>query len=83
MDNPDYGDRTGQWFWGMMRSLGLSSMLDHIYDAEKVDKILDVFLNRCYEPNGAGGLFTIRGCKKDLRYVEIWYQLMWYLNTIA
>ena len=40
-------------------------------------------MNREYEPNGKGGLFTIRGCEEDLTEVEIWYQLNWYLNTIT
>ena len=26
MDDPDAGDRTGQWFWSMLVSLGLGSM---------------------------------------------------------
>ena len=37
---------------------------------------------REYAPDGRGGLFTIRNCEEDLRKVEIWYQLCWYLDTI-
>lgn len=79
----EYGDRTGQWFWGMITSLGLGSMTDEKYDERYVDEVLDDFLNRRYRPDGRGGLFTIRGCDQDLRYVEIWVQLLWYLDSIS
>lgn len=83
MDNALYGDRTVQWFWQMISSLGLSDMTDAMYDQEKVDYILKRFLNRRYSSNGKGGLFTIRNCDKDLRKVEIWFQLCWYLDSIT
>lgn len=80
MDDPGVGDRTGQWFWGMIVNLGLGSMIDARYDKEYVTDILKTFLERKYEPDGRGGLFTLRHCKRDLRDVEIWYQLNWYLD---
>ena len=83
MDDPSIGDRTGQWFWGMITSLGLGSMLDEQYDRRYVDYIIQRFLNREYKPNGEGGLFTIRNTKQDMRTVEIWYQLNEYINTIV
>lgn len=83
MENSDLGDRTGQWFWNMIVSLGLGSMTDARFDDEYVDEVVHRFLNREYERNGKGGLFTIEHCKKDLRSVEIWYQMCWYLNTIS
>lgn len=83
MDDPLMGDRTGQWFWGMINNLGLGAMTDDRYDEEAVDEIIDTFLDREYAPNGKGGLFKIRGCKDDLRDVEIWYQLCWYLDSIS
>ena len=83
MDNPAYGDRTGQWFWGMISSLGLGSMEDSIFDVDETRRIIVKFLNHEYEPNGKGGLFTIRDCEDDLRNVEIWNQMLWYLDTIT
>ena len=83
MDDAEYGDRTGQWFWSMIISLGLGSMTDDRYDTQYVDSVIDIFLNREYEPNGKGGLFTIRNCDRDLTTVEIWHQLCWYLNSIT
>lgn len=82
MDDPRFGDRTTQWFWGMIVSLGLGSMRDDTYDKIFVKDVIKRFLKRDYEPNGKGGLFTIEHCDKDLRNVEIWYQLNWYLNSI-
>ena len=83
MDDPKIGDRTGQWFWGMIASLGLNGMSDNHYDEKYVNDVINRFLDREYEPNGKGGLFTIRNCEHDLRDVEIWYQLCWYLDTIS
>lgn len=83
MDDPNVGDRTGQWFWGMIVSLGLGGMTDSRYDKDFVMDTVDIFLERDYEPDGRGGLFTIRDCTRDLRDVEIWYQLCWYLDSIT
>lgn len=83
MDDPSIGNRTAQWFWGMVVSLGLGSMTDDKYDERTVDGIIERFLDRDYEPNGKGGLFTIRNYDGDLRDAEIWHQLCWYLDSIA
>jgi hypothetical protein len=82
MDDPSVGDRTGQWFWGMIVNLGLGSMSDNRYDPRYVDNALTAFLNRDYEPDGKGGLFTVTA-RDDLREVEIWYQMNWYLDQIT
>lgn len=82
MDDPEIGDRTGQWFWGMIVNLGLGSMSDTRYDKSFVDDILYRFLDRDYEPNGKGGLFTVKHSHQDMRNVEIWYQMNWYLDEI-
>ena len=80
MDDPDVGNRTGQWFWEMISSLGLGRMDDLHFNRVKARRIIDRFLDREYEPNGKGGLFTIPDCKYDLRDVDIWYQINWYLH---
>lgn len=82
MDDPAYGNRIGEWFWTMIRSLGLSSMTDSNFNRDYVDDVLTRFLNREYEPDGKGGLFYIKDYERDLRDVEIWYQLCWYLDSI-
>lgn len=84
MDDPSIGDRTAQWFWGMINNLGLGSMIDDRFDRVFVEDTISRFLDRDYSPNGKGGLFTIRnGCDQDLRTVEIWVQLCWYLDSMT
>lgn len=83
MDDPEVGDRTRQWFWRMITNLGLGDMHDDIYDKRKVTRIIKTFLDREYEPDGRGGLFVIKNCDHDLRDIEIWWQLCWYLDTIT
>lgn len=82
MDNPAYGNRTGQWFWRMVTSLGLGAMDDYRFDETYVRDVISRFLAHDYEPNGRGGLFTIKSETRDLRKAEIYYQLCWYLDSI-
>ena len=83
MDDPHIGNRTGQWFWSMITNLGLGSMMDSRYDQRIVDDTIDRLINRQYEANGKGGLFTVKRHNRDLRDVEIWYQLCWYLESFS
>ena len=71
MDNTKYGDRTSQWFWGMITNLGLGDMMDSRFDKLYCKDVVLRFLDRDYKPNGKGGLFTIKKCDYDLRDVEI------------
>lgn len=80
MDNPDIGDRTSQWFWQMIINLGLGEMQDNNYDEAYVENIIEQFLDRDYSPDGEGGLFYIPNCSCDMRDMEIWSQLCWYLD---
>lgn len=82
MCDPDKGDRTTQWFWDMMTSLGLSSMTDYNYNEWLVNDTITRFLNREYDRNGKGGLFTIRRWDRDARDAEIWHQLLAYCNHL-
>lgn len=83
MDNAEIGDRTNQWFWIMIVNLGLGDMMDDRYNAQHVDEVLNRFMDREYESNGKGGLFYIRNSKRDIRNLEIWYQMCEYLNGIV
>lgn len=80
MDDPIEGNRTGEWFWNMIVSLGLGSMSDDRFEPWTVAHIVDRFLNRNYKRNGKGGLFTVEHCNQDMRTAEIWYQMCWYLD---
>ena len=81
MDDPDIGDRTSEWFWLMMKNLGLDYMSDRKFDRDVAEEKISIFLDRKYKRNGEGGLFVVNG-RRDLRKVEIWYQMCWYLDTI-
>lgn len=83
MDDPKYGDRTGQWFWGMITNLGIGYMTDEEFVKELAVKKIYDFLERQYSPNGKGGLFYIKDCDEDLTNVEIWTQMCWYLDKYA
>lgn len=80
MSNPEEGDRTAEWFWRMLKNLGLYNMSDDRFDESKVIRVIDIFLNREYEPDGHGGLFVVEHSKYDLRGIEISYQMFWSLN---
>lgn len=82
MANPEFGDRTGQWFWIMIKNLGLETMTDFNFSKNRVDLAISNFLKRDYEKNGKGGLFVVDECSNDFRDMEIWYQMCWYLNSI-
>ena len=83
MSDPDKGDRTAQWFWSMIISLGLGSMTDYNFDERFVDDVITRFLTREYAPDGKGSLFTIKRWNRDARTTEIWHQLLAYLNTLG
>lgn len=82
MDDPTKGNRTAQWFWKMINNLGLSQMDNERFDKKYVDMVIRVFNNRDYESDGTGGLFRIKNCDKDMRNIEIWNQLCYYLDTL-
>lgn len=79
--NYEEGDRTGQWFWIMITNLGLNEMDDEHFNLEVADFMINRFLNRDYKYNGEGGaLFVVDNPVTDMREVEIWFQMNWYLS---
>lgn len=83
MEDPEVGNRTGQWFWNMIVNLGLGGMIDSKFDKEYVDMVIERFLHHKYKRNGEGGLFKIEYCSRDLRHIEIWYQMCLYLDDLV
>lgn len=72
------------WFMTMLHNLGLDgftddTLMDHGM-AEKVDYILEKWMNREYEYNGNGGLFPLRNPPDDQRCDTFEYQLQLYLK---
>ena len=84
MHDESLGDRTGVWFWLMLENLypGIEQQTDRDFRARTVDEVVNRFMDREYTRDGKGNLFYIPGCREDLRNVEIWCQLNWYLSRI-
>lgn len=82
MCDSDMGDRTGQWFWGMIENLELIQMTDGYFDEDYVEYVVYRLLNREYKRNGKGGLFTVSRQNVDMREAEIWYQAAFYFNEV-
>lgn len=78
----DYGDRTGQWFWTMVVSMGLGDMGDNTYDEKRANYILKRFLNRTYTDNGLGCPFKVENPKAPMKETDLWLQLNWYLAEV-
>ena len=70
----------GEWFWELIRNLGLEQSTDKTPVREDVvNEILDDVIWRTYKRNGQGGLFPLRRSKKDQTNVELWYQMNAYI----
>ena len=78
----DFGDRTIVWFWMMVKSLGLHGLTDDKFEEDFALHTVSRFLNRDYEASGKGGLFTIKDARKDMRDLEIWYQMNLFFESI-
>lgn len=80
MENIEMGNRTGQWVRFMIHNMGLTRYDDNHFYEKSADKIIAKFLDRQYDRNGNGGLFIVDNPPRDMRFVEIWYQMSWYLE---
>lgn len=80
MWDPDVGNRTHKWFWSMIENLRLNTEDDRDFDEKYAHHAIMKFMNRDYKRNGEGGLFTVENPSQDMRSVDIWYQMSWYLN---
>lgn len=80
MNDGDIGDRTSQWFWLMMTSLGLSKMTNDRFNKKKVDDILHRLAYHEFNKDGSGGaLFIIHNPMYDMRKADLWYQMNYFL----
>ena len=75
MYDPEYGNRTADWFWMMFTNLGLDLYSDENFDVGEVSEILKNFVDRRYCKDGVGGLFWTKNAQIDMRNLEIWYQI--------
>ena len=71
---------TQRWFYHMIASLGLIGMNDVKFDTAYVQEKLNKMMERDFLPNGLGSLFFIPNYTEDLRNVDMWYQMLAFLN---
>lgn len=79
MCNAEKGDRTYLWFQTMLESLNVLEQTDDKFDQYTVEHRISIFLNKQYDANGRGGLFTVTSTNIDMRTKDIWYQMQAYL----
>ena len=82
MEGSDADYSVGYWFWMMLTNLELDKMIDSKFDKHEAYEKIHIFMHRDYEPNGIGNIFVIDNCRSDLRDIEIWWQMCWYLDSI-
>ena len=72
------------WFWTLLKNVGLNLMTDELYDAfggsTVVDDTLERIINRTYKRNGLFGFFPLKYTRKDQRKIELWYQMNEYIE---
>jgi len=73
------------WFWVMIKNLGLDIFTDSWMSRneeeynELVDVVLDRVIFRTYDADGYGGIFPLKQTDNDQRKIELWYQLSEYV----
>lgn len=83
MYDPKKKDRTRDWFFVMIKNLGLDIYTDANFNCESqeaINRVLDCVIERTYTEKGEGGLFPLKNPKRDQRKVEIWFQLAAWLD---
>lgn len=80
MHDPDYGDRTHDWFWEMVSNLGLNGMSNRNFDENYTINKLDIFLDRRYTKTGKGSIFCVKKPIQDLTQIDIFMQMRWWIN---
>jgi hypothetical protein len=80
----DGKDRTGKWFWLFVKNLKLRVYKPNDPNIVRMQKtnndIIQKFIYREYDKNGNGGIFPLEYSKRDQRTVELWYQMMSYID---
>ena len=76
------GGRADYIFRTMLESMQLIDMTNDRFDSGYIDYRINRLLNHDYEFNGNGGFFTVENPRKDMRLVDIWYQMNWYLQKL-
>lgn len=81
----EYPNMTAEYFWTMVENVGLDEFDDYYSGPENpaaaIRAMIRDVVGRNYDYNGSdGGLFPLQHARNDQRNVEVWYQLMEYIN---
>lgn len=71
---------TQEWFWQLVKNLGLDSQTDENFDENYILECLHDWMDHNYNPDGTGSLFPLEHSDKDCRNMEIWDQMNAYLT---
>lgn len=82
LDPGDGKERVDELFFLMLSNMDLIDCKNDNFNYAKVNHNVMRMMNRDYTRDGNGGLFYIPNIKEDMRQVEIWYQAMWYIDSI-
>lgn len=82
MWDPDKEDRSGVWFWAILKNMHLTEYPDIEYDENAVRIIVDKFIFKEYEADGTDGPFYIPNATRDVRIMDLWTQMNWYFTNL-
>lgn len=86
LDDLEALPRTWKWFEELLSNLGIRWLVDEEFRYRlgakaEVDEAAHILMSRKYDFNGNGSFFPLRERPKEhMATVEIWYQMMWYLE---
>ena len=67
------------WIQKMLKNLNILQYDDLNFDEDAVRRKIGNFLQRRYSENGFGGLFYVPNSEKDMRSMNIWDQMCYYI----
>lgn len=76
-------DRSVKWFWLMLNNLGLNRFTDAKWNIDvelETENILQNWMYRLFDEYGNGSIFPLKSCPEDVRNVEIWHQMGYYVQ---
>ena len=67
------------WIQKMLKNLNILQYDDSKFDENAIRVKINDFLQRRYSENGFGGLFYVPNSEKDMRSMNIWDQMCYYI----
>lgn len=72
------------WAWHLLCNLELDRMGDPFTASKKrkTQAIMDIVIDRSYDPDGTGGFFPLVWNEDDQTRIELWYQMNAYVKEL-